>query len=342
MTMLSATVNNLRGKTRNLLRRREPGAVVMLYHRVAALSGDPQLLAVSPDRFDEHMRLIARDYQPISLSWLASCMRRGDVPERSVVVTFDDGYADNLTYALPILAKHGVPATVFVATGNLDRASGFYWDKLEDIFLTGRDLPERMAIAHEGETIAYAIEPSGLGDGDDWNALAEPVTRRQRVYLALCDKLRPMPPAAQRSVMGELCAWAGVSPEARPTHRVMTGAQLRELAASPLIEVGAHTIDHPILATLPREEQHRQITQSKATLEAVTGRPIVSLSYPYGTRSSYTDETTALVAGAGFDCGCSNFPGSVGRSADPYQIPRVLIRDWSGDRVMQELKGAAA
>lgn len=341
--MLSVAINNLRGKTLDLLHRPSAGAVVLLYHRVTDLNSDPQLLSVSPERFDEHMRLISQAYQPITLQQLASCIRRGDVPAHSVVVTFDDGYADNLTHARPILEKYQVPATVFVATGNIDQPRGFYWDKLEDIFLTGRDLPERLSINLNGETYSGLSQADRASRADaNWDALSPAQTPRQAMYLSLCDKLRPMSADDQQSAINELCAWANICTDARPTHRVMTSSQLRDLSDSSLIEIGAHTVDHTLLATQPGSEQLGQINDSKTTLEAIIDKPVDSFSYPYGTRSSYTADTAALVADAGFTCACSNFPGVANRSSDPYQIPRVLVRNWAGERMLKELKGACA
>ena len=109
-----------------------------------------------------------------------------------------------------------------------------------------------------------------------------------------------------------------------------------------MIEIGAHTIDHSILATLPISEQQQQITQSKATLEEIIGKPADSFSYPYGTRSSYTADTVGLVADAGFTCACANFPATVRPTTDPYQIPRILIRDWTCDLMLKEMKGAVS
>ncbi len=341
--MLTLTLDNLRSKALGLLRQTSPGARVLLYHRVTDLTCDPQLLSVSPKRFDEQMQLIARSYQPISLRYLWACVRRGDVPHRAVVVTFDDGYEDNLTIAKPILERHGIPATVFVASGSVGGDRAFYWDKLEDIFLSDRMLPEELniTIGQEQYRWSFAGETDGYHNAG-WSALSPTTTRRQAAYVSLCDKLRPLPYDRQQPLINELCQWASASPSARPTHRAMTAEQLRQLVDGGLIEVGAHTIDHPILAKLTDSEQRRQIRQCKDDLERIIDQPVQSFSYPYGTRSSYTLDTVAAVRDAGFDCACSNFPGKGRRGTDPFQLPRVLVRDWAGDRLLQEVGRAAA
>jgi len=341
--MLTSTLDNLKGMALSLVNRPGPGARVLLYHRVVSLDNDPQLLAVSPQRFDEQMRRLADEFHPLSLGDLADCIRKGDVPRNAVAVTFDDGYADNLTHALPILEAHRIPATIFVATGTIGSARGFYWDKLEDLFLTGRELPKTLSITLDGEACDWTFPKHHNSQTEThWNALTPAATQRQSAYLTLCDKLRPLDPDRQRLAVDELCAWANVPTDARATHRAMTADQLRELSASPMIQIGAHTIDHPILATLPIDEQRKQIDQSKATLEKITGNDVNSFSYPYGTRSSYTLDTVDLLADAGLTNACSNFPGAARRTTDLYQLPRILIRDGSPSRMFQEIRGAAA
>lgn len=341
--MLIDTIDNLRGKALDLLRRSGPEAVVLLYHRVAEPDRDPQLLSVSPERFNEQMRLIAERYQPVSLRYLASCVRHGDIPSRAVAVTFDDGYEDNLILAKPILEKYKVPATVFVASGAVDSDREFYWDKLQDIFLSDRALPNRLDITVPGMPLQWDFtgETSGCRD-TRWNALMPAVTQRQAAYLSLCDKLRPLPGRQQQALIDELCRWADIRASARATHRAMTAKQVCLLARGGLIEVGAHTIDHPILATLTPGEQRRQVLESKLELQRVIDQPVLSFSYPYGTRSSYTAQTLAAVRSAGYECACSNFPGAANRGADLFQLPRVLVRDWTGDRMLREVGRAAA
>jgi peptidoglycan/xylan/chitin deacetylase (PgdA/CDA1 family) len=106
-------------------------AVVLLYHRVAELAHDPWGLAVAPARFAEQVEALVTGFSPLPLGELAARMDADDLPPRSVALTFDDGYRDNLHAAEPLLARHGVPATVFVTSWYVGSGRTFWWDELE-------------------------------------------------------------------------------------------------------------------------------------------------------------------------------------------------------------------
>src|SRR6185295_16005847 len=100
-----------RGGARKPERPPEPTALVLMYHRVAEVSADPFSLCVAPERFSEHMDTLRKVAQPLRLQQLAHHLRSGTLPRRSVVVTFDDGYVDNLQKAKPLLERFDIPAT---------------------------------------------------------------------------------------------------------------------------------------------------------------------------------------------------------------------------------------
>jgi peptidoglycan/xylan/chitin deacetylase (PgdA/CDA1 family) len=111
------------------------------------------------------------------------------------------------------------------------------------------------------------------------------------------------------------------------------------LADGGLIEIGSHTLSHPVLAALPVAAQIDEISGSKARLEQLLGHPVTSFAYPFGGRSHYTDQTVAAVREAGFEWACSNFAGMVWPSTDRWQLPRLLVRDWDGDQFARNLEG---
>ncbi len=111
------------------------GLSILLYHRVTEVPSDPWALSVTPDHFAGHLEILREYTRPISLQQLSQGLREGNLPDCSVVVTFDDGYADNLLNAKPLLERYDVPATVFLATGLVEHWREPWWDELEQLLL---------------------------------------------------------------------------------------------------------------------------------------------------------------------------------------------------------------
>lgn len=147
-----------------MIRLRSRGALVLLYHRVADLPSDPWSLAVTPRRFAEHLEVLCAMARPVPLRTAAE----GRAPRRAVAVTFDDGYADNLYAAKPLLEFWGVPATVFVTTGGLDDGRELWWDELERVApeeRVYRDLWQRLrglGPAERRQALDALLEQAGL------------------------------------------------------------------------------------------------------------------------------------------------------------------------------------
>ena len=316
--------------------------VVLLYHRVFKASSDPQLLCVTPQHFAEHLEHLRRHYRIMSLGDLVMALKEGQLPKRAVVITFDDGYADNLHYARPLLEAADVPATVFIVAGQVDSRQEFWWDELERVLLSPPRLPAQLTLTINGRVHRWDLPWSDEDDhsGSHWHVLmtSRPAPR-QAAYRELAALLRDMESEVRRQVLEQLVAWAGLDTNGRPDYRTLTGDEVRALAQDGLVEIGAHTVTHPVLSSLPIEAQLAEIADSKRKLEAVLGRPVTSFSYPFGSQGYYTTDTMRLVRDAGFDCACSNFPGPVTLASDPYQLPRFLVRDWDGEEFARRLEG---
>ena len=292
------------------------GPLILLYHRVTRLKTDPQLLAVTPENFEAQIDMLRRNAHPMPLADLVQALRAGEDVRDAVAITFDDGYADNLLEAKPILRRHNVPATVFVATAGIDSTAEFFWDELDRIFL----------------------QPLSDVESRQWNVtLEDDPTPRHRAYRELCTLLHNCTIAQRREALRQIQDRAGAGAEGRPSHRMMTAPQLRELVADGLIDVGAHTVHHPLLRVESIQTQSQEIIASKATLEQILGPSIRSFSYPFGGRRDYTPPTVAAVQQAGFDFACSNFNGRIDKNTDPFQLPRFIVRDWTAPEFAAQL-----
>lgn len=326
-------------RLRRWARRIAPKAILLLYHRVAEVPTDPQLLCVSPQHFAEHLEVLRRNYHPLSLRSLRRRLALNLWPPRSVVVTFDDGYADNLHQARPLLETADIPATVFVVAGQVDSSREFWWDELERVLLSTPRLPAQLTLTINGEVHRWDL-PGSDEENPHWHVLmTSRPTPRQAAYQELAALLRGMGGEARKRLLEQLVAWAGLDVNGRPDYRALTGDEVRGLAQDGLVEIGAHTMTHPALSALPLEAQEAEIAHSKWRLEEILGQPVSSFAYPFGGQGDYTTDTVRVVRNAGFDCACSNFPGLITRGVDPYQLPRFLVCDWDGEEFARRLEG---
>src|SRR5207253_879407 len=132
-----------------------------------------------------------------------------------------------------------------------------------------------------------------VGDSDD-------PTPRHRAYRSLCQLFKTMDGTARTLNLERLFSYVGYSQHARPSHRILSESEVIELSKSELIEIGAHTVTHPMLSELSIDQQRAEIRSSKQMLEEMIGRRVSSFAYPYGTTDSYTAGTVASVREAGF------------------------------------------
>jgi peptidoglycan/xylan/chitin deacetylase (PgdA/CDA1 family) len=307
-----------------------------MYHRVTDLANDPHLLAVTPKHFAEQMEILRRYYIPIPLQSLVQALHDRKLPKRAVVVTFDDGYADNLHEAMPLLERYDIPATVFVTAGQVGSEREFWWDELDRLLLQPGTLPGKIRLNINGSTLESALGDASTYTEQDYErnrhwhiAREDDPGPRQHLFRELLATMSTLPGRERDKVMADLLRWAGAAPTARPTHRAVTIDELRRLQKCVLTEVAAHTMTHPKLANISLAQQRTEIQQSKQRLEAMLNHPVTSFAFPFG---SSAPETVAMVREAGFACACSTRADLVFGGADRFRLPRVLVRDWNGER----------
>jgi peptidoglycan/xylan/chitin deacetylase (PgdA/CDA1 family) len=305
------------------------------------LESDPQLLNVKPRHFAEHLEILRRHYKTARLQQFGADQHSSDSSNCGVIITFDDGYADNFYNALPLLQAADCPATVFITSGMIGAAKEFWWDELERVFLTNLDLPPQLSLALQGHDHVWRITaaPDDRNSCRSWNVLLEQQpTSRQAVYLELCRLLRTLDEVERSGAMEELRRWARLESAGRTSHRSLTSDELNALASAKIIEIGAHTVSHPSLASLSKSTQLAEINKSKTMLEDYVGKQIRSFSYPFGAPNNYTADTIRFVREAGYDVACANYPDLAYRNSDRYQLPRFLVRDWDGDQFANHVR----
>ena len=304
-----------------------------MYHRVTDVAPDPWGLCVTPRHFAEHLEVLRSCSRPAGLQELTDALASGTIPGRTVVVTFDDGYADNLHNGKPLLSEYDVPATVFIASGSIGSDREFWWDELEQLILNSRELPETLEltindIVHSWDLTASEHNSSdGRHQFNDWRAWDTPPDPRTSLYRSVWDLLQPLPEDHCMQAQQQLRSWAGAAAEPRPTHRPLSRHELVALAGGDLIEIGAHTVTHPLLPALPLAVQEEEVQKSKGDLEAIVGHAVTQFSYPYG---AYLPETLAILEKVGFTCACSTKADTVQAGADRFELSRVQVHDWDG------------
>lgn len=316
-------VRALARRITRMVRSRSNRGVVLLYHRIAGPRVDPLLLDVSQRNFERQLDLLTRQGVVLPTDEFEARRARGVLPKRAVAITFDDGYADNLHVAAPILADRAVPATVFIATGMIGADREFWWDDVERICSAER-LDGPCPVAGLSWT-----RDDGATLGDGWNILVAPATRaRQRLFIELLTLLQPMRESERVPTLASLRRWAGVPAAARPSHRTMTTDELRTLADIAGITIGAHTVTHPVLSRLGATEQREELAASRQTLADLLGRAVTCAAYPFGTRAEVSETTEEVARAAGFAYTFANEPGCAWRWSSTHRLPRFLVRDW--------------
>ena len=283
---------------------------ILIFHRV--LSEPDPLLPGEPDAasFDRLCAWVAEWFQVLSLDAAVACLKRGDLPARAMVITFDDGYADNHEVAMPILQRHGLVATFYVATGFLD--GGRMWNDTVIESVRACQLPA-LDVAHLG---INGLAKLPLGDD----------AQRRAAIRALLGSLKYRPVDERLQLVHQVVEAAGAPLRGGAMMRSDQVKALRQAGMT----IGAHTVSHPILLKLTAEQARREIDQSRQHLEAILGEPVRHFAYPNGVPGRDLSNATAkLVRDMGFDSAVTTAWGAARLGADSFQLPRFTPWDRS-------------
>ena len=312
-------------------------AIILMYHRVTELKYDPWSMAVKPKHFAEHMDIISKHGNPISLQKLRKNLQDNKPILKSIVVTFDDGYADNLINAKPILERYNIPTTVFVATQYIDQKRQFWWDELGRLLMQTVNLPGSLHLNIRGKKYKWELEVpmhssnfylQSSGYRGILRILKRALYKRKSLYHKIYRQLRYLPTQELDQVLKEIRLQTNAESNNQYNHLPLSSKDLCSFEKGGIIEIGAHTESHPHLSKIPLNSQRDEIQKSKAYLENILGHNVNSFAYPHG---SYSKDTIPLVKEAGFNCACSSIFGRVKRNNNLYLLPRVAIKDWDGE-----------
>ncbi len=297
---------------------------ILLYHRVANVTSDPQMLCVTPDKFYDQMKFLKKNYNIISLSSINQLLKNHTIPRNSVVITFDDGYQDNLINAIPILEEHNLPATFFITSGYIGENKEFYQEALNRIFFLEKQIPKTLNIK------VNQIEHQYL-ELDQEN-------QKKAAYTALHKALRSEKNDTRKSVIKELIDWSGACQKPLIDYKNLTFSEIKQISQKSLFEIGAHSVNHPVLSGLNENKQRVEIVNSKIHLEKIIEKDVTSFAYPYGTIDSYNVDTINILRENNFLLCCSNYSGLIDKNTSRYELPRFLVRDLTIEKFKPFLK----
>ncbi len=309
-----------------------------MYHCIAETTVDPWGICVSPSAFDEQMAVLAEHRLAADLGEFTDASSyRGDGAR--VAVTFDDGYADNLTAALPILERHAIPATVFVIGSALGRTREFWWDGLERAILGDQVLPGYLRFPFgASRTFRIDDDPADAAETRTWRADVDgPSCDRQQLFRDLWDTIVVLEPDEQDDAVDCLLDWAGQPVDAPPPRPALTEEQFAVLHAHPLITIGSHTMDHASLTDLSPEEQFRQIDRGRRRLRELTGEAVTRFSFPYGRNDA---AARSALRRAGIEIACTSRPVAAVAADDVLALPRLQAVECGGEAFARRLRDA--
>jgi glycosyltransferase involved in cell wall biosynthesis len=278
---------------------------VLAYHRVGPRADDGGPDAVHPDRFRAHLRYLKARYDVVTVGEALEALQRG-TGRPLVSVTFDDGYRDNVTSALPILQEEGCRATLFPTLEAVEEglapwphrlAAGLEW------------LARQGRTAHWPEPLRLVAEQRSNGSAP----IAAAVSEAKRLSGEECARLVA---EVDRRTQG-----------AHPPAEMLSADELRQWRDAGM-EIGSHTHRHPILTRLSSPGRRADLLASRQGLEKIVGSPVRLLAYPNGRAADWDGAVIEDARAAGYDAAVTTIEGvASGAPPDPFRIPRISVGD---------------
>jgi len=305
------------------------GAILMLHHvgPQKPSSFEPnRILKVTPDFLEQVItQVIASGFEIVSLDEAHFRLIEGNYGKPFVCFTFDEGYRDNLEYAYPIFKRHNLPFAVYVATEYADGYGDLWWLALEKVIVRVEALSVKLG-------------------GVQRRLRCDTPTAKDAAFQAIYRWLRSIDEADARAFVRELCDSVGIMREDLCADLIMNWEDIRQLAADPLVTIGAHTRRHYALAKLTLAEARAEIVESVRRLEREIAKPCWHFSYPYGDEASAGPREFDLVKELGLKTGVTTRKGLIHprHEAELTALPRVSIDgDYQKQRYVKVLLSGA-
>ena len=274
---------------------------------------DIGLISATRGSFWEQMKYIKTSYRPISMSELVNFFEKGiKLPRKSILVTFDDGFDDNYHTAFPILKELDIPATIFVTTDFINSTETIWYERLAYFF---------------NKVSADQIYLSKL---DEKVTLDDDLKTRRSRYAYVIEKLKLVQDKVRNDILNDLYSeygdpYVSISPDDKKLSISMTWDELREMQQNN-IEIGSHTVSHPILSMLNEEQLGFEIGESKKIIENQLQESVDTIAYPVGQFESYSNNVINATKSAGYKIGFSYIDAMNNlKMLNRYSVPRLHV-----------------
>lgn len=288
---------------------------ILAYHRVLDIAEedsfpfDIELVSASVSAFTSQMQYVKQHFTPMSFASLLQCLDCGEPPPPgAVIITFDDGFADNYYNAFPVLKKFNIPATIFLSTGYIDSQEIFWYEKLSYAVMTAS--PCTLAIP---QTEIIHIDGSAMS--------------RRCAIKALMRRLQRVPDHERLAMLEDLFTQLSISHRNISDSRSgpMTWQQILEMSTN-RIEFGSHGVSHPVFSMLDTTKLQFELTHSKQQIEAKLDKPVQVMAYPVGGEDAFNNKVRAAVKSAGYRLGVSYISGiEHPKHWDAYALRRLHV-----------------
>jgi peptidoglycan/xylan/chitin deacetylase (PgdA/CDA1 family) len=277
--------------------------------------------------FEAQMAFLASTFRCLPLSEAVSLLAQGRaLPEHAAVVTFDDGYRNNLTEAGPVLKRHSIPGTIFLATGHIGRGVRMIW-------------PERVAWS----LLNARIDRVEIDLSDRrWIGALSGANERELASRDLLRRLKRLPPDQYEPIVAqleELCAAACAPAPVR--YAFLDWDEVRRMDEDGTFEFGSHTVNHVMLGPADQGRKRREVFESKAMLDAVLKRPCRLFAYPNGEAQDFDEEDQRNLAEAGYSCAATQIAGLNDHATPRFALRRLNVSRARSDAVFEALTSMA-
>lgn len=277
--------------------------LILTYHKVNNFY-DMSNLSVDEEIFNMQMMFCKENFDVINMDYAVSLIQSGNVDRRYCVVTFDDGYRDNYDVAVPLLAEHGLPATLFVTCDAIE-SGRFGWGEFDRAIL---GFHEDSLDLSKWKLGAYSLRSVG---------------EREKALVALHSLLKKCPNSLKVEVfnyVSSICSQRYSSPR-----YMMNWNEILSISKSDLFTIGAHTVTHPILSKISCDDASFEIMNSKSILEDKIGKPVDFFAYPNGRVEDIGDFAQSIVAASGYKAACTMNQGLNDSNADVFALKRINV-----------------